>query len=122
MLKRTELTYNELAKIDSERPVLTRAEAEQVQIQIKYEGYIKMQKVQVENFKKLENKKLPQEIDYNTVNGISLEAKQKLNKFKPTSVGQASRISGISPADIGVLLVFMEQRNGRLATKNAPNE
>lgn len=122
LLKRTELTYNELAKIDSERPVLTRAEAEQVQIQIKYEGYIKMQKVQVENFKKLENKKLPQEIDYNTVNGISLEAKQKLNKFKPTSVGQASRISGISPADIGVLLVFMEQRNGRLATKNAPNE
>ncbi len=122
LLKRTELTYNELAKIDSERPVLTRAEAEQVQIQIKYEGYIKMQKVQVENFKKLENKKLPQEIDYNTVNGISLEARQKLNKFKPTSVGQASRISGISPADIGVLLVFMEQRNGRLATKNAPNE
>lgn len=122
LLKRTELTYNELAKIDSERPVLTRAEAEQVQIQIKYEGYIKMQKVQVENFKKLENKKLPQEIDYNTVNGISLEARQKLNKFKPSSIGQASRISGISPADIGVLLVFMEQRNGRLATKNAPNE
>ncbi len=122
LLKRTELTYNELAKIDSERPVLTRAEAEQVQIQIKYEGYIKMQKVQVENFKKLENKKLPQEIDYNTVNGISLEARQKLNKFKPSSIGQASRISGISPADIGVLLVFMEQRKGRLATKNAPNE
>lgn len=111
LLKRTELTYKELAKIDSERPELTRAEAEQVQIQIKYEGYIKMQKVQVENFKKLENKKLPQEIDYNTVNGISLEARQKLNKFKPTSIGQASRISGISPADIGVLLVFMEQYN-----------
>lgn len=113
LLKRTELTYKELAKIDSERPELTRAEAEQVQIQIKYEGYIKMQKVQVENFKKLENKKLPQEIDYNTVKGISLEAQQKLNKFKPTSIGQASRISGISPADIGVLLVFMEQYNGK---------
>ena len=111
LLKRTELTYNELRQIDDERPELTRAEAEQVQIQVKYEGYIKMQKVQVDNFKKLENKKLPQEIDYNTVNGISLEARQKLNKFKPESIGQASRISGISPADIGVLLVFMEQYN-----------
>ncbi len=111
LLKRTELTYDELEIIDDERPTLTRAEAEQVQIQIKYEGYIKMQQVQVENFKKLENKKLPQELDYNTVNGISLEARQKLNKFKPTSIGQASRISGISPADIGVLLVYMEQYN-----------
>ena len=108
LLKRTELTYNELAKIDDVRPELTRAEAEQVQIQIKYEGYIKMQKVQVENFKKLENKKLPQEIDYNTV---SVEARQKLNKFKPVSIGQASRISGVSPADVAVLLVFMEQYN-----------
>ena len=111
LLKRTELTYNDLKVIDDERPELTRAEAEQVQIQIKYEGYIKMQKVQVENFKKLENKKLPQDLDYNTVNGISLEARQKLNKFKPISIGQASRISGISPADIGVLLVYMEQYN-----------
>ena len=109
LLKRTELTYNDLEYIDEERPELTKSEAEQVQIQIKYEGYIKMQKVQVENFKKLENKKLPQELDYNTVSGISLEARQKLNKFKPVSIGQASRISGISPADIGVLLVFMEQ-------------
>ena len=111
LLKRTELTYNDLSQIDDPRPELTRAEAEQVQIQIKYEGYIKMQKVQVENFKKLENKKLPQDLDYNGVKGISLEARQKLNKFKPMSIGQASRISGISPADIGVLLVYMEQYN-----------
>ena len=111
LLKRTELTYNELSRIDDKRPELARAEAEQVQIQIKYEGYIKMQKVQVDNFKKLENKKLPQDLDYSEVNGISLEARQKLNKFKPASIGQASRISGISPADIGVLLVFMEQYN-----------
>ena len=111
LLKRTELTYKDLEIIDDKRPELTRAEAEQVQIQIKYEGYIKMQEVQVENFKKLENKKLPQDLDYDKVNGISLEARQKLNKFKPTSIGQASRISGISPADIGVLLVFMETYN-----------
>ena len=111
LLKRTELTYKDLEEIDDVRPNLTRAEAEQVQIQVKYEGYIKMQQVQVENFKKLENKKLPQDLDYDDVKGISLEARQKLNKFKPTSIGQASRISGISPADIGVLLVFMEQYN-----------
>lgn len=107
LLKRTELTYKELAKIDDQRPELTKAEEEQVQIQIKYEGYIKMQKVQVQNFKKLENKKLSPDIDYNTIKGISLEARQKLNKFKPTSVGQASRISGVSPADIAVLLVYL---------------
>ena len=115
LLKRTELTYKDLEEIDDKRPELTRAEAEQVQIQIKYEGYIKMQKVQVENFKKLENKKLPQDLDYNKVNGISLEARQKLNKFKPTSIGQASRISGISPADIGVLLVYMEQYRWKIS-------
>lgn len=115
LLKRTELTYKDLEEIDDKRPELTRAEAEQVQIQIKYEGYIKMQKVQVENFKKLENKKLPQDLDYNKVNGISLEARQKLSKFKPTSIGQASRISGISPADIGVLLVYMEQYRRKIS-------
>ena len=109
LLKRTELTYNDLKVIDDERPVLTRAEAEQVQTQIKYEGYIKMQKVQVENFKKLESKKIPEEINFEDIKGISLEARQKLNKFKPVSIGQASRISGISPADISVLLIYIEQ-------------
>ena len=110
LLKRTELEYNMLEEIDEERPKLTREEAEQVQIQIKYEGYIKMQNAQVESFKKLENKILPQEIDYSKIKGIRLEARQKLNKFKPYSVGQASRISGVSPADISVLLIYLEQK------------
>ena len=109
LLKRTELTYELLKEIDKNRPELTRAEKEEVQIQIKYEGYIKLQKEQVEGFKKLERKKLPENIDYNNVKGISLEARQKLNKIKPISIGQASRISGVSPADISVLLIYMEK-------------
>ena len=76
---------------------------------VKYEGYIEMQKRQVEGFKKLEKKFLPEEIDYNEIKGIRLEARQKLNKFKPYSIGQASRISGVSPADISVLLIYLEQ-------------
>ncbi len=110
LLKRTELDYEKLASIDEERPNLTKQEKEEVEIQIKYEGYIKMQEAQVEKFKKLESKILPENIDYEKVNGISLEGRQKLNKFKPHSIGQASRISGVSPADIAVLLVFMQQR------------
>ena len=110
LLKRTELTYKMLEKIDEDRPRLTKAEQEQVQVQIKYAGYIKLQKAQVEGFKKLEKKYLPQDIEYNDLKGISLEARQKLNKYKPHSVGQASRISGVSPADISVLLIYLEQR------------
>ena len=113
LLKRTELDYDCLAEIDKDRPDLTKPEKEQVQIQIKYEGYIKMQKVQVEGFKKLENKLLPQDIDYNELKGLRIEARQKLNKFKPYSVGQASRISGVSPADISVLLIYLEQRKAK---------
>ena len=109
LIKRTELTYNKLSEIDDDRPELSKAEKEQVEIQIKYEGYIKLQEKQVEEFKKLENKKLPKGIDYNEIKGISLEARQKLNKFKPSSVGQASRISGVSPADISVLLIYLEK-------------
>ncbi len=109
LLKRTEITYEMLNLIDEERPDLTRQEKEQVQIQIKYEGYIKMQNAQVDKFKKLEKKRLPEEIDYSTLKGLSLEARQKLNKFKPVSIGQASRISGISPADISVLLIYLEK-------------
>ena len=113
LLKRTELTYELLKEIDKKRTELTRAEKEEVQIQIKYEGYIKLQKEQVDAFKKLERKKLPEKIDYNNVKGISLEARQKLNKIKPISIGQASRISGVSPADISVLLIYMEKyKNG----------
>ena len=109
LLKRSELSYEKLAPLDIERPKLTKQEAEQVEIQIKYEGYIKLQMAQVEKFKKLENKLLPQDIDYTGLKGISLEARQKLDKFKPVSIGQASRISGVSPADINVLLIYLEQ-------------
>lgn len=109
LLKRTELTYTQLYEIDKNRPILTKEETEQVEIQIKYEGYIKIQNEQVERFKKLENKKIMYNINYEGIKGISLEARQKLAKFKPTSIGQASRISGVSPADISVLLIYLEQ-------------
>ena len=108
LLKRTELNYEDLAQIDENRPDLSIQEKEEVEIQIKYEGYIKMQEAHVEKFKKLEQKILPDDIDYNEIKGISLEARQKLNKYKPHSIGQASRISGVSPADISVLLIFMQ--------------
>ena len=109
LLKRTELNYEKLKEIDDERPELQKQERQEVEIQIKYEGYIRMQEEQVEKFKKLEEKALSEEIDYNEIKGLSLEARQKLNKFKPSSVGQASRISGVSPSDISVLLIFLEQ-------------
>ena len=111
LLKRPELTYIKLEEIDKERPELTKQEAEEVEIQIKYEGYINLEKEQVERFKKLENKKIPDNIDYENIKGLRLEARQKLNKIKPLSVGQASRISGVSPADISVLLIYLETLN-----------
>ena len=110
LLKRTELNYEKLAEIDEERPNLTKAEAQEVEIQVKYEGYIKMQEEQVKKFKKLEDKHLSEEIDYNSIKGLRLEAQQKLNKVKPRSIGQASRISGVSPADVSVLLIYLEQQ------------
>ncbi len=106
LLKRTEIKYEDLKEIDENRPELSAQEKEEVEIQIKYEGYIKLQEEQVEKFKKLESKKLSEDIDYNEIKGISLEARQKLNQHKPTSIGQASRISGVSPADISVLLIY----------------
>ena len=109
ILKRTEITYQDLETIDKERPKLTKAEQEQVEIQIKYEGYINLLETAIEKFKKLENKVIPADFEYKDLKGISLEAIQKLDKFKPISVGQASRISGISPADISVLLIYLEQ-------------
>lgn len=110
LLKRTELTYKNLKPIDDERPVLTEQEQEEVQIQVKYEGYINLQLAQVEKANKLENKVLSEDIEYADIKGLRLEARQKLNKFKPISVGQASRISGVSPADISVLLIYLEQQ------------
>lgn len=110
LLKRSELTYKNLGEIDDERPNLSDEIVEEVEIQVKYEGYIKLQEEQVEKFKKLEQKLLPLDIDYSELKGLRLEARQKLNKIKPNSVGQASRISGVSPADISVLLIYLEQQ------------
>ncbi len=110
LIKRPELNYFKLKSIDPNRPENLDYEVyEQVNIQIKYEGYIRQQLNQVEQFKKLENRLLPEEIDYSTVSGLRLEAQQKLNAIRPVSIGHASRIAGVSPADISVLLVYMEQ-------------
>ena len=111
LIKRTELNYDILAPIDPERPELTKEEREEVNIEVKYEGYINLQLEQIEEFKKLEKKIIPEDIDYNKVQGIRIEARQKLEKFKPRSIGQASRISGVSPADINVLLIYMNIEN-----------
>ena len=109
LLKRPELNYQSLGEINENRPNLSKQEQEEVEIQIKYEGYIKLQEAQVEKFKKLEEKILPDDVDYEKIKGISLEGRQKLNKFKPHSIGQASRISGVSPADVSVLLIYLQQ-------------
>ena len=93
--------------MDVHRPELPEDVQEQVDINIKYDGYIKRQMRQVEQFKKLENKKIPENIDYDQIHSLRLEAKQKLNQIRPASIGQASRISGVSPADISVLLVYL---------------
>ena len=113
LLKRPELNYNKLAEIDIDRPNLAKQVTDEVGIQVKYEGYINLEQEQVEKFKKLEYKKLPEDIDYEDIKGLRLEARQKLNKVKPVSVGQASRISGVSPADISVLLIYLETMNRR---------
>ena len=109
LLRRTELTYDLLAEIDENRPEnLTRAEKKEAEIQVKYEGYINLEEKQVEKFKKLEDEKIPSNIDFSEIKGLRLEARQKLNQIKPLSVGQASRISGVSPADISVLLIYLK--------------
>ena len=109
LIRRPQLSYEGLSFIDSGRPELTEEEKEQVDLQIKYEGYIKIQLEQVEAMRKLESKKIPEDIDYNKVKSLRLEAAEKLNKIRPLSVGQASRISGVNPADINVLLVYLSQ-------------
>ena len=107
LVRRTELDYDMLAPIDADRPALSKEERDEINIELKYEGYIKLQLEQIEEFKKLEQKKIPENIDYEAVKGIRIEARQKLEKYRPTSIGQASRISGISPADINVLLIYL---------------
>ena len=109
LLRRPQVTYENLASIDHERPTLSYHSQVQVHVNIKYEGYISKQLKQIEKFKKLENRKLPHDIDYSQLDGLRLEAREKLNAFRPDSVGQASRISGISPADINVLLIHLER-------------
>lgn len=108
LIKRPELSYEVLAPIDKHRPELPEDVREQVNINLKYEGYISRQLRQVEHFKKLEKKIIPDGLDYYQINGLRKEAMQKLDKFNPRSIGQASRISGVSPADISVLLVYLE--------------
>ena len=112
LIKRTELNYSNLENLDKERPQLPIYVTQQVETEIKYEGYIKLQKEQIERFKKLEEKKLSEDLDYLNMSGLSLEARQKLNNIKPANVGQASRISGVSPADISVLLIHISQNKG----------
>ena len=109
LLKRPEITYDDTSSIDDERPNLTRHQKTMMEVQIKYEGYIIKQEQQIEKFRKLEDKKLPDEIDYHKIEGLRIEARQKLDQFRPLSVGQASRISGVSPADINVLLIYLEK-------------
>ena len=111
LLKRTEINYESLRKIDKDRTDLEMQVQNEVEIMVKYEGYIEMQKKQVESFKKMEKKLLSEDINYEDIKGLRLEARQKLNKIRPYSVGQASRISGVSPADISVLLIYLEQYN-----------
>ncbi|PUB11000.1 tRNA uridine-5-carboxymethylaminomethyl(34) synthesis enzyme MnmG [Paenisporosarcina sp. OV554] len=113
LLKRPEMTYEDIAKLSPSTIQLTDEMKEQIEIQIKYEGYIEKSLLQVEKLKKMENKKIPDQIDYNAISGIATEAKQKLKEVRPLSIAQASRISGVNPADISILLVYIEQ--GRIA-------
>ncbi len=122
LLKHPENTYESLAEIDPLRPALSDHVKTKVEVEIKYEGYISKQIAQVERFKKLENKTLSSDIDYTGIEGIRLEAREKLQQLKPRSVGQASRISGVSPADINVLLVYLEKNRRSKVTGGQNNE
>ena len=110
LIRRPELNYEALAPVDPNRPELDYDVVEQVNINIKYDGYIKRQQRQVEQFKKLESKIIPEDINYDEIQSLRIEAKQKLNEMRPSSIGQASRISGVSPADVSVLLVYLERK------------
>ena len=110
LIRRPELNYEAIAEVDPDRKPLPKEVIEQININLKYEGYIKRQEQQVEHFKKLERKAIPADIDYDQVGNLRKEARQKLKAIKPASVGQASRISGVSPADISVLLIYLAQK------------
>lgn len=109
VLKRPGITYDDVASVDDERPILSQHQKTMMEVGIKYAGYITKQQQQIDKFKRLENRKLSRELDYSSIEGLRIEARQKLNEFKPLSVGQASRISGVSPADINVLLIYLEK-------------
>ena len=109
LLRRPQVTYADIAPFDPERPALSQAVTEEVEIQIKYAGYLARQEKQVEEFRLAESRQLPPDTDYNAIAGLRLEARQKLSEIRPMSIGQASRISGVSPADIAVLLIYLEQ-------------
>lgn len=113
LIKRPELDYFSLKPLDPERPELPMDIGEQINIMARYEGYIETQLEQVAKFKKIENRLIPEEINYEEVNSLRVEAVQKLSKIRPLNIGQASRISGVSPADISVLLIYLEQYNKR---------
>lgn len=109
LIKRPQVSYDMLAPFDKERPLLSRSVREKVEVEIKYEGYIARQRAQVNEMLRLEGKKIPENIDYNDVYGLRLEAREKLDKVRPTDIGQASRISGVSPADVSVLLIYLSK-------------
>ena len=109
LIKRPQVSYDMLAPFDKERPPLSRSVREKVEVEIKYEGYIARQRAQVNEMLRLEGKKIPENIDYNDVYGLRLEAREKLDKVRPADIGQASRISGVSPADVSVLLIYLSK-------------
>ena len=110
LLKRPQLSYKDLAEVDKDRPDLEPIIIEQLQTEIKYEGYISKQKDRIDQVRRMSEKALPTDIDYREISGLRLEAQEKLNKIKPLSVAQASRISGVSPADISVLIIWLSSR------------
>lgn len=122
LIRRPEVGYANTAELDPERPVLSDAVCEQVEVQIKYDGYIKKQVAQVEQFKKMEKKLIPENIDYTAIGGLRLEAVEKLTDIQPKSMGQASRISGVSPADLSVLLIYLEQNRRQAPVEEEENE
>jgi len=111
LLRRPQVSYADIAPFDPGRPALSEAVTEEVEIQVKYAGYLARQEKQVAEFKKEESRRLPDDIDYDKIVGLRLEAREKLSAIRPMSIGQAGRISGVSPSDIAVLLIYMEQKN-----------
>jgi tRNA uridine 5-carboxymethylaminomethyl modification enzyme len=109
LLRRPQVNYEALAPFDKNRPDLPDDVFEQVEIDIKYEGYLKRQQMQINDLRRLEVKRLPNDLDYNDITGLRLEAIEKLNKIRPTNIGQASRISGVSPADVSVLIIYLSK-------------